>query len=129
MLIEILVVEDDGLMQHFVEETLGGGGYKVTVVSSGDGAIKLLDAENSTVRALVTDVNLPPGKTTGWEVAKHARELSATIPVIYMTGENAAGWAANGVPNSILLTKPFAPAQLLTAVSQLLNADTPPAAG
>jgi DNA-binding response OmpR family regulator len=74
-------------------------------------------------------VNRPPGKTTGWEVAKHAREISATIPVIYMTGEGAAGWAVNGVPNSILLLKPFAPAQLLTAVSQLLNADTPPAAG
>jgi hypothetical protein len=29
------------------------------------------------------------------------------------------------VPNSILLTKPFAPAQLVTAVSQLLNGGSP----
>ena len=35
--------------------------------------------------------------------------------------------ASRGVPNSILLTKPFAPAQLITAVSQLMNAGTPPA--
>jgi hypothetical protein len=31
------------------------------------------------------------------------------------------------VPNSILLTKPFAPAQIVTAVAQLLNTGTPPA--
>jgi hypothetical protein len=32
--------------------------------------------------------------------------------------------AINGVPNSLLLVKPFAPAQLVSAVSQLLNATT-----
>jgi hypothetical protein len=42
-----------------------------------------------------------------------------------MTGASGDDWGANGVPNSILLAKPFAPAQLVTAVSQLLNA--PPA--
>ena len=30
-------------------------------------------------------------------------------------------WASRGVPNSIMLSKPFAPARLVTAVSQLLN--------
>jgi hypothetical protein len=34
-------------------------------------------------------------------------------------------WASNGVPNSIMLEKPFAPAQLITAVSQLLNVGGP----
>jgi hypothetical protein len=33
-----------------------------------------------------------------------------------------------GVPNSLLLAKPFAPAQLVTAISQLLNAGAPPLA-
>jgi hypothetical protein len=33
--------------------------------------------------------------------------------------------ASHGVPNSILLTKPFAPAQLITALSNLLNTGTP----
>jgi len=43
-----------------------------------------------------------------------------------MTGAAADQWASHGVPNSILLTKPFAPAQLVTALSQLLNTGTPP---
>jgi DNA-binding response OmpR family regulator len=43
------------------------------------------------------------------------------------TSRDAAAeqWASHGVPNSILLTKPFAPAQLITAVSNLLNAERP----
>jgi hypothetical protein len=45
-----------------------------------------------------------------------------------MTGAAAEEWGAHGVPNSILLTKPFAPAQLVTAVSQLLNAGSQPTA-
>lgn len=42
-----------------------------------------------------------------------------------MTGASADDWPSMGVPNSILLTKPFAPAQLVTAVSQLLNLGGP----
>jgi hypothetical protein len=44
-------------------------------------------------------------------------------PVVYLTGESADAWGSQGVPNS-LLRKLFAPAQLVTAVSQLLNTGT-----
>jgi DNA-binding response OmpR family regulator len=53
------------------------------------------------------------------------RETSPAFPIIYMTGAAADQWASHGVPNSVLLNKPFAPAQLLTAISQLLNASSP----
>jgi hypothetical protein len=43
------------------------------------------------------------------------------IPVVYTTGAASADWGSNGVPNSVLLQKPFAPAQIVTAISQLLN--------
>jgi hypothetical protein len=42
-----------------------------------------------------------------------------------MSGAAADQWPSRGVPNSILLEKPFAPAQLVTAVSNLLNTGTP----
>ena len=75
-------------------------------------------------RALVTDINLAPGKLDGWDVARHAREIDSNFPVIYMSGKDADDWASKGVPNSIMLTKPFAPAQLVTALSHLLNTGT-----
>jgi DNA-binding response OmpR family regulator len=60
----------------------------------------------------------------GWEVARQIREIDPAFPIIYMTGAAADQWASQGVPNSILLEKPFAPAQLVTAVSNLLNTGT-----
>ena len=43
-----------------------------------------------------------------------------------MTGAGAEQWPSHGVLNSVLLSKPFAPAQVVTAVSQLLNQVRPP---
>jgi hypothetical protein len=54
--------------------------------------------------------------------------MEAAFPVIHMTGARADQWTSQGVPDSILLRKPFAQAQLVTAVSQLLNAAGPTAA-
>jgi hypothetical protein len=39
-----------------------------------------------------------------------------------MTGANADEWTVLGVPESLLIAKPFVPVQMVTAVSQLLNA-------
>jgi DNA-binding response OmpR family regulator len=124
----ILVVEDDPLVLDIVEESLVEGGFAVEVARSGESAVELLDASNGKYRALVTDINLDPGKLDGWDVARHAREIDPNFPVVYMSGNDFEDWASKGVPKSIMLPKPFAPAQLVTAVSQLLNAGTSPAA-
>jgi CheY-like chemotaxis protein len=86
--------------------------------------VTLLKGGQTRYAVLVTDINLR-GKMDGWEVAKQAREVIPAFPIIYMTGAAADQWASHGIPNSILLTKPFAPAQLVTAVSQLLNTNPP----
>lgn len=122
----ILVVEDEPLIQSFVEEALGDGGFEPDVTSLGEEAVTLLKGHKGKYRALVTDINLQ-GKMDGWEVAQYAREIDPAFPVVYMSGAAAADWASKGVPNSIMLSKPFAPAQLLTAVSNLLNSGTPTA--
>jgi DNA-binding NtrC family response regulator len=120
-LLVILLVEDEELIRNIVEETLDDGGFKVVLAESGEEAVKLLDASDPKYRALVTDIRLGRGTLTGWDVARHARSIDPELAVVYMTGDSAAEWAAQGVPNSVLLTKPFAPAQLTTAVAQLLN--------
>jgi DNA-binding response OmpR family regulator len=119
-LILILVVEDDQAVQGILEDALTEGGFEPAIAASGEEAVTLLKGYKAKYRALVTDINLR-GRLTGWDVARQAREIDSEIPIIYMTGASAHEWASHGVPNSALLTKPFAPAQLLTAVSQLLN--------
>ena len=125
----ILVIEDDQLIQSVVEEALKEGGFEIAIASSGENAVKLLDldASDGKYRALVTDVNLGRDKMDGWEAAKRAREIDPAFPVVYMSGDSSDDWGSKGVPNSIMLEKPFAPAQLVIAVSQLLNASPPTA--
>jgi len=120
----ILVVEDDQLIQSLVEETLSDGEFETAVAPSGEEAVTLLKGNKGKYRALVTDINLQ-GKMDGWEAAQHAREIEPNFPVVYMSGAAAEDWTSMGVPNSVMLSKPFAPAQLLTAVSGLLNKGTP----
>jgi DNA-binding response OmpR family regulator len=117
----IMVVEDDHLVQALVEDALTEGGFEAAIAGSGEEAATLLKGRKTEYRALVIDINLL-GRLDGWEVARQAREIDPNFPVIYMTGAAADQWPVNGVPNSILLTKPFAPAQLVTALAQLLNA-------
>ena len=121
----VLVVEDDQSLQSIVEESLTDGGFEPAIATSGEEAVTLLKGGLTKYRALVTDINLS-GTMSGWEVAKRAREIDPEFPVVYMTGTSADDYGSQGVPNSILLNKPFAPAQLVTAVSQLLNAGTSP---
>jgi len=123
-LLVVLVVEDDAPVQTIVEEALTDGGFEPAIAASGEEAVTLLMGIKGKYRALVTDVQLR-GVMDGWEVAKRAREIDPEFPIVYMTGGHAAEWPSHGVPNSILLIKPFAPAQLVTAVSQLLNAGKP----
>src|SRR6266478_7295580 len=121
----VLVVEDDQSLQSIVEESLTDGGFEPAIAPSGEEAVTLLKSGLTKYRALVTDINLI-GRMNGWEVAKRAREIDPEFPIVYMTGTGADEYGSQGVPNSILLNKPFAPAQLVTAVSQLLNSGTPP---
>jgi len=98
---------------------LSKAGSNLPIAPSGEEAVTLLRGNRNGYRALVADVKLR-GRMDGWEVARHAREIDPEFPIVYMTGASADQWPSHGVPNSILLQKPFAPAQLVTAVSQLL---------
>jgi DNA-binding response OmpR family regulator len=121
----ILVIEDEDLIQTVVEEALTEGGFATDVVASGEEALTLFSGGLRSYKALVTDVGLK-GRLSGWEVAAKIRETDPGFPVIYMSGAHADEWASRGVPNSIMLAKPFAPAQIVTAVAQLLNSAPPP---
>lgn len=116
----ILVVEDEEVLQEMVQEALKEGGFDLTTVASGSEAVQMIESGVVKYSALVTDINLK-GPMTGWELARLIRQIDPAFPIVYMTGASADDWASEGVPNSILLQKPFAPAQLVTAVSQLLN--------
>ena len=121
----VLIAEEEDAIRILLKSSFEDGGFTVALASSGEEAIAAFEAKGDAVRALVTDINLG-SKATGWDVARHAREMTPDLPVVYVTGAEGHDWASLGVPNSVLITKPFAPAQVLTAVSQLLNVGNTP---
>jgi DNA-binding response OmpR family regulator len=121
--LRVLVVEDDQSIQSLVEEALADGGFESSIASSGEGALSLLRQGKYDV--LVLDIKLGADGIKGWHVARRAKALNPGLPVIYMTGGTAEEWTVHGVANSIILAKPFVPAQLISAISNLL---TPPCA-
>jgi len=120
----VLVVEDETLILLDLESALEEAGFEVVAAASAEQAIAAFDANPAKFRALLSDIRLGPG-LSGWEVARHVRQTSSTIPVVYVSGDSASQWGAEGVPNSIMISKPFFLPQVITAISTLLNQTDP----
>lgn len=115
-----LVVDDEPLIAQLVETSLLEAGFEVVVVHNVDEAKAKIDDLGAGLSTLVTDVRLGAG--SGWVVAVHARERNPNLPIVYMTGDSAEAWKVHGVPDSVLIEKPFVGAQVVTAVTTLMNA-------
>ena len=115
----LLYVEDEILIQQMLVTDLEEAGFEVLVCSSGAEAIALLETRADDIRGLITDINLGCDPS-GWDIARNARELRSGLPVIYVTAASDQEWTSQGVPASVMITKPFVPAQVVVAISTLL---------
>lgn len=117
--VSALVAEDEILIALSIEAALADIGVQVTMTHTGNEALSALESD-AVHQLLVTDIRLGAGPE-GWAVAARARELHPEIQVIYITGDSMDDWRAKGVPESVLLAKPFLPAQIVAAALGLLN--------
>ncbi|MBV1800412.1 response regulator [Siccirubricoccus sp. G192] len=116
----LFLIEDDELLQNLLEMALDDAGFEVVLASNGNQGLAELDANAVRFNAIITDIKLGKGPD-GWDIGRRARELVHDMPVVYISGDSGSDWSSKGVPNSVMLAKPFAIAQLITAVSTLLN--------
>jgi CheY-like chemotaxis protein len=114
----LLYVEDEVLIQFLVESTLGEAGYDTLTASNGHEAIKKLASMGSELQGLVTDVDLGDCPD-GWQVASTARGFFPALPVVYVSGASAHDWDEKGVPDSLIVEKPFTPNQIVAAMALL----------
>jgi CheY-like chemotaxis protein len=82
--IRILLVEDEMLIRELAAEDLIDAGYDVVTASSGDEAFALFEAQPD-FDLLFTDLRMP-GAIDGVELARLARAMIPSLPVIYATG-------------------------------------------
>lgn len=115
----LLYVEDEVLVQDMLVMALEEAGFTVLVANDGVAAIKILSSPSQTLHGLITDINLGMGPD-GWDIARAAREMATGLPVVYVSAESEHEWTSRGVPNSMMITKPFVPAQVVVAISSLL---------
>jgi len=117
----VLLVDDEPLIQDLLENALDDGGFSVVLAGTDEEALAALEADGArNFVGVITDVNLRCTRS-GWDIARRARELSPTLPVLYVTGDSEQEWAAQGVPSSMVIPKPFAPAQVVVALATLIN--------
>lgn len=113
---QILVVEDDPDLRDAVQSTAELGGYKVTVASHGEEALRLIPMHQ--FDAVISDVQMQP--IGGNELLKEIRKNNQTLPVILMTAFGSISDAVAAMRDGATdyLSKPF-DAEVL--ISQLAN--------
>jgi DNA-binding NtrC family response regulator len=116
----VVLVEDEAMIRMIVQDALEEAGFEVAPAGSVQEALSVLGQGKLAIGALVTDIRLGAGPD-GWEIARHARTARPDLPVVYMSGDSAADWPSQGVPQSQVVQKPFAVAQIVTAVTNLMN--------
>lgn len=117
----ILVVEDNDLVQAYVDNQLRSLGYQVIAVQTGVEALAVLEQEPA-IDLLFTDVMMPGGMN-GKQLAEKARQQRQDLSVLYTSGytENAIVHQGRLDPGVYLLSKPYRLRDLARMVRQALT--------
>jgi CheY-like chemotaxis protein len=116
----VLVVEDEDEVCGLISDILEGAGFDSHCVSNDRAAYTALAAVQR-YSAVLVDVNLGEG-TTGFDVARFARQMNPRLPVIYVSGAASSGsFKAFGVPDSRFLQKPFTADELVATLMALVD--------
>jgi DNA-binding response OmpR family regulator len=118
----VLIVEDEPQMCELLGEIVGDEGFDAHCVHSDRAAYAALRNQlRDTFACMIVDVNLGSG-TTGYDVARFARQLRPQLPVIYVSGQTTeVSYQTNGVPGSLFVPKPFTPDELMEQVYRLVG--------
>lgn len=116
----VLIVDDDPAICDLIRDILGEV-RMTTVCAIKDADAYRIIATPPTIKALIVDINLGAG-TTGFDVARFARQVIPDLPVIYVTGDTTQdSFSAFGVPGSAFIQKPFDVGAFLTTVVGLMG--------
>ena len=104
-LLSILVVEDDTGLQNLLQRLLGREGRRVTIVGTGQEAIRV--AQEMPVHVLVTDLKLPD--IDGYAVLERILQIDSDVIGIVMTGHGSIDSAVKAMKAGAFdfLAKPF----------------------
>jgi CheY-like chemotaxis protein len=125
--LDILLAEDDEFSARFMQQLLARHGHRMRLTANGREALSL--AESDDFDLVLLDIHMP--ELDGLEVVKRIRERERAsgghLPVIALTArsrqEDREHCLTAGMDD--FLTKPIAPADLLTAIDRMISRQPP----
>jgi len=120
----LLLVEDDIAIREFLSRALTDAGYKVDAASNAKNAQAL--AREGYHDALIIDLGLPDGD--GLDLIANCRAQGSSAPVLILSARRTVDERVRGLEQGgdDYLTKPFALAELLARLRNLLKRSSAP---
>ena len=117
----ILVIDDEADICSSLQERLEMDGYQVRTASDGRKGLRLY--HEHAIDLVITDVLMP--ELDGLEVVRTLRSLSASLPIIVMSGGGSRDLdflvEASEFGATRTISKPFGLEELMTMVHDLLD--------
>ena len=120
---QLLLVEDEVEIQSFLKRSLAEAGYQVDAAADGKAAERL--AMEGKYEVLIVDLGLPDQDGIG--LILRLRQLGVTAPVLILSARRSVDDRVRGLEQGgdDYLTKPFALAELLARLRNLLKRNVP----
>jgi PAS domain S-box-containing protein len=115
----IMLVEDNAALRTHVCDVLQDAGFHVVQAEDGQAALEAMRAAETRPELLLSDITMP--RLDGKALASEVRKSWPEIPIVLMTGY-AGGALDVDCPHNLLITKPFAPDELVAMVRRTLAA-------
>ncbi|WP_017670725.1 ATP-binding protein [Blastomonas sp. AAP53] len=115
----IMLAEDNAALRAHVCDVLQEAGFKVVEAEDGQQALDMMRAAEPRPDLLLSDITMP--RMDGRALAAEVHRAWPEIPIVLMTGY-AGGALESGCPHDLLITKPFAPDDLVALVRRMLSA-------
>jgi len=117
----ILLVEDQPDVRSVAARGLQRFGYRVLLASSGEEALKMLEAHTGVIEIMVTDVVMPG--MGGRDLAGRVRHIRPEMPILFTSGyaDDTLLRDADDQREVALLVKPYTASDLAGKVRQVLD--------
>ncbi|RYH27785.1 MAG: response regulator [Alcaligenaceae bacterium] len=101
-----LVADDDDLIRMAAAAILEDAGFRPLEAASVEDALAVLHDQGSDIQLLFTDVHMPPGELTGFDLARACSKGWPHIGILVSSGQATPG--PGDLPNgAVFISKPF----------------------
>lgn len=122
--VTILLVDDEQVLRELAADALRRHGHTVLVAADGAEALEVVDRHDGPIDALVTDLTMP--RLDGVALTRELRSRMPGLPVVLCSGfpdASRTGALDHQQAPTRELAKPFALAELISTVHEVLAAD------